>query len=113
MGLKHRLRRLEDRSTAGACPECELPSGEASPGYIVISDEASGATREQEWCPRCGRPLYCIIEVVLDEAEEAAEPGGHLVTLRDRLRRLERAAHHPPPTAVRLSSPLDYLLQTL
>lgn len=72
MGLKDRIRKLENRPEAKECPECRLPPGDT--GYIIVYEDGK-ESREQEWCPNCGRPKYFIIRVVEDEAEEAAEPG--------------------------------------
>jgi rubrerythrin len=63
MGLNDRLRRLENRTEAKRCPECRLPPDD--PGYIVIQDGKE--SRQQEWCPECGRPKFFIIEVVEED----------------------------------------------
>ncbi len=61
MGLRDRLRKLEDRPEAKRCPECKLqPEGA---GYIVIEE---GEEPEQEYCPSCGRELYFFIRVVYE-----------------------------------------------
>lgn len=74
MGLQDRLRKLESRSESRRCVECGLPPD--GPGFIVISDE--GRRREQEWCAKCGRPLYCIIEVVYED--EVRGPGEEVLS---------------------------------
>lgn len=70
MSLESRLRRLEDRRYGGRCPECGLPPD--GPGRIVLVDD--GSPREGfpddlgERCGRCGRRLWCVIEVVYDSS---------------------------------------------
>ena len=61
MGLRDRLRKLEDQPEAKRCPKCELlPDG---PGYIVIEE---GEEAKQEYCPHCGRDLYFFIRVAYE-----------------------------------------------
>ncbi len=62
MGLRDRMRRLEQRASSG-CPECDRLPGEAD-RIIVMKEEERP---EQEYCPRCGRPLLVIIQVVQDD----------------------------------------------
>jgi hypothetical protein len=78
--MQDRLRKLEEANAspeARRCVECGLPPDGL--GYIVISDDAisdEGQRREQEWCAACGRPMYCIIEVVYeDDGERCPRPG--------------------------------------
>ncbi len=61
MGLKDRIRRLEEKPEAKRCPECRHKPEGAS--YIVVEDGEEG---EQEHCPQCGRSLYFFIRVVYE-----------------------------------------------
>jgi hypothetical protein len=76
VSIESRLRRLEERRSAGRCPECGLlPDGQ---GYIVLIDkedrEESFQGDHDERCKRCGRFLYTVIEVVY--GSPAGEEGG-------------------------------------
>jgi hypothetical protein len=84
--VSSRLERLEASARSGPsgrCRECGLlPDGQ---GYIVLIDEKrpeeSFDGDPDERCGRCGRYLWCVIEVVYDGAEgdasEAAGGGGY------------------------------------
>lgn len=61
MSLKGRLRRLEERARGRRCQECGLPPD--GPGYIVCSDEGLPENPDER-CPKCGRRLWFVIEVV-------------------------------------------------
>jgi hypothetical protein len=63
--IKSRLRRLEEKRHGGSCPECGLPPD--GPGRIVYDHIPEG---EPERCPRCERPLWCVIQIVYDGDEE-------------------------------------------
>jgi hypothetical protein len=67
--IRSRLRRLEERGCGGRCPECDLPPD--SPGRIVLVDDGSPGEDfpddPGERCGRCGRRLWCVIEVVYDD----------------------------------------------
>jgi hypothetical protein len=81
VSIEGRLRRLEESRHGGACPECGLsPEGK---GHIVLIDERdperSFKGDPEERCVRCGRPQWCVIEVVYGDdspASEATEGGG-------------------------------------
>jgi hypothetical protein len=62
--INARLRRLEERGRGGRCPECKLPPD--GPGRIVYVDDkrSQASLPSDERCPRCGRRLWCVIEVV-------------------------------------------------
>jgi hypothetical protein len=66
--IKSRLRRLEQRGRGGRCEECGLPP--EGPGYIVHSDSEAGLPDDPgELCPKCGRRLWLVIQVVYDGEE--------------------------------------------
>jgi hypothetical protein len=69
--LRSRLRRVEQRARGGSCPECGLSPN--SPGRIVISDSEGFPDNPDEHCASCGRPLWCVIQIVYDDE---AKPGG-------------------------------------
>jgi hypothetical protein len=69
--IKSRLRRLEQHARGGSCPECGLPPD--GPGRIVYDRRPEGS---EEFCPRCGRRLWFVIEVVGTDAEEERGGGG-------------------------------------
>jgi hypothetical protein len=59
VSIRERLRRLEDR---GGCPECRM-SPEVH--LVVYRDEGDPAP-EPECCPKCGRSLGFVIQVVYE-----------------------------------------------
>ncbi len=69
--IKGRLRRLEERSRGGRCQECGLPPH--GPGRIVLFGEAAPRQtlpdNPEERCGSCGRPLWCVLRVVYEDAE--------------------------------------------
>ena len=76
---KGRLRRLEERSRGSRCQECGLPPH--GPGHIVLYGEAAPRQtlpdNPEECCGSCGRPLYCVIKMIYDDAEgDASEDVG-------------------------------------
>jgi DNA-directed RNA polymerase subunit RPC12/RpoP len=75
VSVEGRLRRLEERSHGGRCPECGLPHGH---GYMVMIDEERPEESFQgdpnERCARCSRSLYTVLRVVYDSPE--VEEGG-------------------------------------
>ena len=74
--INNRLKRLEERGRGGRCPECGLPPDRH--GLIALIDDGSpgeGFPEDpEERCERCGRRLWCVIEIVYDSP--AAEGGG-------------------------------------
>jgi len=72
--LHRRLERLEASARSGPsgrCPECGLqPPG---PGHIVLFGEAAPCQtlpdNPEERCGSCGRPLWCVLRVVYEDAE--------------------------------------------
>jgi hypothetical protein len=68
--IKSRLRRLEEH-IRGRCQECGLPPH--SPGHIVLFGEAAPRQtlpdNPDERCGSCGRPLWCTLKVVFEDAE--------------------------------------------
>ena len=69
--IKGRLRRLEGRMQGGRCPECGLtPEGLGRFALIHDGTPAEGFPDDPgERCERCGRPLWCVICIVYDDAE--------------------------------------------
>jgi len=69
--IKGRLRRLEERRRGGRCPECDLPPH--GPGRIVLFGEAAPRQtlpdNPEERCGSCGRPLWCVLRIVYEDAE--------------------------------------------
>jgi hypothetical protein len=57
--IKSRLRRAESSVRGGGCPECGLPPDGS--GRIVY--EPGIPEGAEEFCPRCGRRLWFVIEV--------------------------------------------------
>jgi hypothetical protein len=78
VSIESRLRRLEERRSAGRCPECGLPPD--GHGYVVLIDERgrleSFEGDPEERCARCGRFLYTVIRVVYDDPRDYEEGGG-------------------------------------
>jgi len=76
--INSRLRRLEERTRGGRCPECCLPPD--GPGYIVLIDDGSPEEGfpddPEERCARCGRRLWCVIEVVYESPGDTEGGGG-------------------------------------
>jgi hypothetical protein len=72
--IKGRLRRLEGRMQGGRCPECGLTAD--GPGCIVLIDDGTPAEGfpddPEERCSRCGRPLWCVINIIYGEEGEGA-----------------------------------------
>jgi hypothetical protein len=67
--IKSRLRRAEASVRGTSCAECGLPPN--GPGRIVygpVKPESAG-----EFCSRCGRRLWFVIEVVGSAAEDEGE----------------------------------------
>jgi hypothetical protein len=75
--INSRLARLEEQG-GGICPECGFPPD--SKGIIVLIDEEHPEESFQgdphERCPRCGRELYVVINVVRDSPPIDGEGGG-------------------------------------
>ena len=69
--IKGRLRRLEEHICGGCCQECGLPPDR--PGHFAIIDDGTPAEGfpddPGECCERCGRPLWCVVHIVYDDAE--------------------------------------------
>jgi hypothetical protein len=59
--IKRRLRRAEASVRGASCLECGLLPGGSGAGRIVYDRIPEGA---EEFCPRCGRRLWLVIEVV-------------------------------------------------
>jgi hypothetical protein len=70
-----RLKRLEGSGRGGICPECGFPPD--SEGTIVLIDEKDPERSfdgdPDERCGRCGRDLWCVIEVVYSSPSSRGE----------------------------------------
>jgi hypothetical protein len=68
--IKSRHRRLEEHIGGGRCQECGLPPH--GPGRIVLFGEAAPRQtlpdNPEERCGSCSRPLWCVINVVYEDA---------------------------------------------
>jgi hypothetical protein len=77
VSINSRLARLEEQG-GGICPECGFPPD--SKGIIVLIDEEHPEESFQgdpdERCKRCGRALWCVIEVVHGDPRDHEEGGG-------------------------------------
>ena len=63
--INSRIRRPERHAARGGrCSECGLPPD--GPGRIVYDHIPEG---EPEFCPECGRSLWCVVKVVYDDEE--------------------------------------------
>lgn len=74
MGLRNRLRRLDNRLGTEPCAGCGLRPQER--GYIVVrgSVERDDAPEElPEVCPECGRYTRTVINVVYEDLPGASE----------------------------------------
>jgi len=72
VSLKGRLRRLEERSRGGDCPECGFPP-DAQGRTVLIDEERPEESFDgdpDERCSRCGRYLWCVIRVVYGSEDE-------------------------------------------
>jgi hypothetical protein len=76
--VQSRLERLEASArsgpSGGRCPECGLSPEET--GSIVLKYDGTPAEGfpddPGERCERCGRPLWCVLNLVYDEEGEGA-----------------------------------------
>ncbi len=81
MSINSRLRRVEatSRKGSGRCGKCGLPPD--GPGYTVLIDDGSPEegfpNNPEERCSRCGRRLWCVIEVVYDSPGDTERGGGY------------------------------------
>jgi hypothetical protein len=72
--IRGRLDRLEERSRGGGCDNCGLPPN--GHGRIVLIDDGTPAEGfpddPAERCERCGRHLWCVLQLIYDEEGEGA-----------------------------------------
>jgi hypothetical protein len=68
VSIESRLRRLEERRSAGRCPECGLAPDEQRPFAVIEQGVPWKGSPDDphECCVRCGLQLYTVIEVVYD-----------------------------------------------
>ena len=74
--IDSRVRRLEGQGWR--CPECGLAPGERRP-IVVINEkhpEKSFQGDPNKSCPRCGRPLHTVLNVVFDSPGDTEGGGG-------------------------------------
>lgn len=71
MGIKSRLRRLEEQEHHGICPECGLPPDGHGRLVVIYEEhpEKSFQGEPDERCASCGRALYTVIRVVYEGDE--------------------------------------------
>jgi predicted RNA-binding Zn-ribbon protein involved in translation (DUF1610 family) len=76
MSIESRLRRLEERRSAGRCPECGFTRDAPRPMAVIYEEDPERSFRGDpyEVCASCGQPLYCVIRVVRDSS--LVEEGG-------------------------------------
>jgi hypothetical protein len=67
--MESRLRRLEERGHR--CPGCGLAPDERREMAVIYEEhpEKSFDGDPNERCDRCGRPLWCVLRVVYENAE--------------------------------------------
>ncbi len=71
VSIESRLRRLEERRSAGRCPECGHAPDDRRPMAVVYPNEPDRSFDgyPHERCPRCGQGLYIVINVVREGHE--------------------------------------------
>jgi len=77
MNLHRRLERLEASARSGSsgrCQECRLPPD--GPGRIVVYEDGTPVEGfpdgPGERCSRCGRPLWCVVNIIYGDEGEGA-----------------------------------------
>jgi ribosomal protein L37E len=70
--IERRLTHLEEHIRGGLCQKCGLPPD--GPGRIVLIDDGTPAEgfpdNPAERCARCGRHLWCVLQLIYDEEGE-------------------------------------------
>jgi hypothetical protein len=77
VSIESRLRRLAEHRSAGRCPECGL-TPDAQGRMVLIDEEHPEKSFDgdpDERCARCGRALWCVIEIVYDSPGDAGGEG--------------------------------------
>jgi hypothetical protein len=72
VSIESRLRRMEERRSAGRCLECGYApdDGTRRPIAVVYPNEPERSFKGDpyEACASCGQPLYVVIRVVRDSS---------------------------------------------
>jgi hypothetical protein len=68
--IKSRLRHLEEHIRGGRCQECGLSPDERRKIAVVYEEDSQRSFQGDpyEQCVNCGRPLWCVLRVVYEDA---------------------------------------------
>ena len=70
--IKNRLTRLEEHIRGGRCQECGLSPDEWRKIAVVYEEDPQRSFQGDpyEQCVNCGLPLWCVLRVVYEDAED-------------------------------------------